>query len=142
MYAGASVSGVSVSIGRDVGTRRPMDDLKIAYVLELLCFNRLHGLDPLATSYLEGHVYIPARGVRIGTNLGMGLLDELLKFSLRKGLVFHVHPDRKAKTTSFARADGDGTWRYSPSRLAACPPVAPAAGRNSARKRCTGLVRG
>lgn len=86
-----------------------MDDLKIAYVLELLCFNRLHGLDPLATSYLEGHVYIPARGVRIGTNLGMGLLDELLKFSLRKGLVFHVHPDRKAKTTSFARADGDGT---------------------------------
>ena len=49
------------------------------------------------------------RGVRIRTNLSVGLLDELLKFPLRKRLVFHVHPDRKAKTTSFARADRNST---------------------------------
>jgi hypothetical protein len=73
--------------------------------------------DPLAANDLEGHVYIPAGGVRIRTNLGMGLLDEPLKVSLRKGLVFDVHPHCKAKAAPFARADGDSTRHLGLARI-------------------------
>jgi hypothetical protein len=95
MYAGASVCRVSVSERGYVSSRRSMDHLKIAYVLELFWLNRLHGLalGSLAANDFEGDVYIPARRVRIGTNLGVGLLDELLEFLLRKGLIFDAHAD-------------------------------------------------
>ena len=48
-------------------------------------------LVPLTANDFEGDVYIPARRVRIRTNLGVGLLDELFEFLLRKGLVFDAH---------------------------------------------------
>jgi hypothetical protein len=47
----------------------------------------------LAANDFEGDVYIPTRRVRIRTNLGVGLLDELFEFLLRKGLVFDAHAD-------------------------------------------------
>lgn len=50
----------------------------------LTCWNSSGlALGSLAANDFEGDVYIPARRVRIGTNLGVGLLDELLEFLLR-----------------------------------------------------------
>ena len=56
----------------------------------------------LASNDLKADVYIPTGGVRIGANLGVGLLNKLLKLRLGNGLVFDVHLNGEAIATAIA----------------------------------------
>src|SRR5262245_37713430 len=59
--------------------------------------------------HLKIDLYVPAHRVRVGANLGMSFLDELLELGLRHTLIVNTQLDGQTKAATLARTDRNRT---------------------------------